>query len=219
MKRIGKPERATIALSAGLLTVALAAGGTTHALWNSHLSTPAGTLTNGNLQMGLAPDATFEVTPCTGDFSTPHDPDLFTLTPGDTAVWEQKFTAELEGNNAAAKLQMKWDSAPTLPEQWSGYYDVYDSDDQPVLSQIPLGEDAEVADVTPIDGVVTHTVVITVENSYGLSGGGDPFDPWGGWDPNDPNPTEPEELPNLNASAPQKVRVDGLHAYLVQVRQ
>jgi len=154
-------------LAAGIaLGVALAATGTTYALWNASTILGGGTITAGNLALevtrppeywDVSPDRTDATDHINGLASSPlgHQIDLaeWRMVPGDKIAITQQVKVNLEGDNLTAALSLSGlKQAGKLPINWS--YEV---------TEVPWG------DVLG-KGTITNTSTDRIELAYMTAG-------------------------------------------------
>lgn len=92
---------------AGIVGVALLAGGSTFALWNDTATTPGGVITAGNLDVAVVGSPTWvDTSPDRTDAGHPIDLGSFRIVPGDTVVGTFGIDAALQGDNLVADLEV-----------------------------------------------------------------------------------------------------------------
>jgi alternate signal-mediated exported protein len=105
-----------VTLTAAAVLVAGGAAGVTYALWGGGAGTPAGVVRSGNLDLALDGYPTWVESGGGGHSGTLGSTLVVdhVSTPGDTLTITQPFHITLEGDNLAARLTVRWDSAPAL---------------------------------------------------------------------------------------------------------
>ncbi|PYF99683.1 alternate signal-mediated exported protein, RER_14450 family [Georgenia satyanarayanai] len=161
--RRARGRRGSLLLVAGAALLAGAAGaGGTVALWQAAADLPLGAITAGNLDIDTVGETVWhDTSPDVPGTPRRIDPASFLARPGDSLLASQRLTTELEGDNMRGRLTVGWEREPVLPEGVRATYSVRDAAGDPLVSDVPLGEDRLVA--LDDDGrVLTVEVAITL---------------------------------------------------------